>query len=142
MRSTSAPQIPYKLIAGDALALLIVTWIGFGTHGESIANLRWLTTFLPLCIGWGLAAPWFGLYRADTAGRTTQVWRAALAMLLAGPLATWLRGALLDAPILPVFVLVLTGVSAVGMVLWRLIFAWISARQISRKIPNGGIFNG
>ena len=56
MRSTFAPATLFRLIAGDALALLIVTWIGFGTHGESIASPRWLTTFLPLCIGWGLAA--------------------------------------------------------------------------------------
>ena len=137
MRSTIAAKPPFALIAGDALVLLLVTWAGFGTHGESIFTPRWLATFLPLCVGWGLAAPWLGLYRPDMAVRAAQVWRVLVAMLLAGPLATWLRGLILNAPILPVFVIVLTGVAGLGMLLWRLLFTWIVNLQASRKIPNG-----
>ena len=52
------------LILGDIFVLLIVTLIGFATHGEtSISFLpRMLTTYIPLVIVWFLLAPWFQLF--------------------------------------------------------------------------------
>ena len=75
------------LIAVDLLVLLVVTWLGFATHDRSLADGRWLTTFIPLVFSWFLAAPWLGLYRAGAADRVQDFWRPGLAAALAAPLA-------------------------------------------------------
>ena len=111
------------LIIGDLLAILLVTLLGFVFHGESIANPRWLTTFIPFTAAWGLQAPWFGLYRPAMAGNIRQAWwRAALAALLAAPMAGLLRAILLGSVVSPVFVTVLALTGALGMGLWRLAY--------------------
>jgi hypothetical protein len=51
-----------------------------------------------------------------------------LAMIFAAPLAAVLRGFFLNAPILPIFALVLSATSALGMLVWRGIWYWISKR--------------
>jgi hypothetical protein len=79
------------LLLGDALAILVVTLIGFTTHGLSTATPRWLTTFIPLLISWFLLAPWFGVFLAANYCRPLQTWRAALAIAFAAPLAALLR---------------------------------------------------
>jgi hypothetical protein len=51
-------------------------------------------------------------------------------MVLAGPLAAWMRGVLLgNAPILPVFVVVLGGVSALALLAWRALYCFTFARR-------------
>jgi hypothetical protein len=40
-------------------------------------------------------------------------------MLFAGPLAALLRGLILNASIIPVFAVVLSATSALGMLIWR-----------------------
>jgi hypothetical protein len=109
------------LIFGDSLTLLIVTLIGFAIHGESGVSflLRMLAAFIPLLIGWFLLAPWFGLFKAEIILNPKQIWRPALAMLFAGPLAVVLRGLILNAPIIPIFAVVLSVTSAFGMTIWR-----------------------
>jgi hypothetical protein len=42
-----------------------------------------------------------------------------VAMLFAGPLAVVLRGLILNAPIIPIFAVVLSVTSALGMMIWR-----------------------
>ncbi len=124
------------LIVGDTLAILAVSVIGYLLHyaGKEAFSLRWLSTFLPFCLGWALIAPWLGLFRAGTADRLDQVWwRAILAAFLTAPFAAWLRGLWLSAAIIPVFVTVLGATSALGMVLWR--SAW--AAFVQRKISHG-----
>jgi hypothetical protein len=118
--------ISRKLIllgVGDILAIALVTAAGFASHGElGNAGTRMLATFLPLVIAWFMSAPFLGAYDLARAGQARQLWRPFWAMLLAGPLAAWGRGVILGAPILPVFVFVLTGVSAVGMLAWRALY--------------------
>lgn len=111
----------YILIIGDSLTLLIVTLIGFATHGESGVSFlpRMLAAFIPLLMGWFLLAPWFGLIKAEIISNPKQIWRPALAMLFAGPLAVVLRGLILNAPIIPIFAVVLSATSAFGMMIWR-----------------------
>jgi Protein of unknown function (DUF3054) len=126
------------LILGDIITLLIVTLIGFATHGEnSISFLpRMLTTFIPLLIGWFLLAPWFGLFAPTQPppfskgkwGRwreATQGAKVGLAMLFAGPLAVVLRGLLLNTPIIPIFAVVLSATSALGMMIWRIVYSFL-----------------
>ncbi len=112
------------LIAGDILAILIVTVIGFATHGEADLSFlpRMAAAFFPLTIAWFLLAPWFGLFQMEIISNPKQLWRPVLAMLFAAPLAAILRGLLLNAPIIPIFAVVLASTSAFGMFLWRGIY--------------------
>lgn len=111
-------------VTGDLLALAVVTWIGFATHGETdLAFLpRMAAAFFPLTLSWFLLAPWFGIFDSETIRDPRQLWRPALAMVFAAPLAAVVRGLILNAPILPIFALVLGGTSAAGMLIWRGIF--------------------
>ncbi len=122
------------LIFGDALTLLIITLIGFATHGETSLSFfpRMLTTFIPLLIAWFLIAPWFGLFTTPSVaarhlprfgGGWVGVITVGLAMLFAGPLAVVLRGLILNAPIIPIFAVVLSATSALGMMIWRMFYS-------------------
>ena len=110
--------------AGDILALAILTFIGFSTHGETgIAFLpRMGAIFVPMMISWFLIAPWFGLFQPEITSNPKQLWRSALAMLFAAPLVAVLRGFILNAPIIPIFVAVLGVTTALGMAMWRGIY--------------------
>ncbi|NMB88844.1 MAG: DUF3054 domain-containing protein [Chloroflexi bacterium] len=126
---TRTPSTPYGLLAGDAIAILAVTLLGFVTHDSSLATPRWLSTFLPVCAGWALIAPWMGLYDPGPRDDPRQLWRIPLAMLLAAPLAGWLRGFWLNSPVIPVFVLVLGLTSAAGVLLWRALWTLLLVRK-------------
>ena len=108
------------LYIGDIITIAIVTLIGFASHGTlSDAGSRMLTTFIPLLISWFLAAPFLGLYDSEKIMNYRELWRVALAGIFAAPLAALLRGILFNAPIQAVFVLVLGGVSILGLLIWR-----------------------
>ncbi len=113
-----------KLIFGDFLAILIMTIIGFATHGELKADysLRMVAAFMPLVIAWFLLAPWFGLFQPETISNPKQLWRPVLAMIFAAPLVVVVRGLILNAPIVPIFAIVFGATSAFGMVIWRGIY--------------------
>ncbi len=125
----SRPQPAAILPLGDAIVILLITVAGFASHGEGTAFLRMFTTFIPLCVGWGLSAGMLGLYRTESRADLRRLWKPAAAALLGVPLATWLRGAWLGAPILPLFVLVLLAVTAVSMTAWRGVLAVLSRVQ-------------
>ena len=114
----------YFLMLGDIFAMLAITLIGFATHGE--LNTSFITRisalFFPLIIAWFLLSPWFGLFQTEIISNPGQLWRPALAMLLAVPLAAVLRGLILNAPIIPIFVVVLITTSSLGMLVWRGIY--------------------
>ncbi len=119
------------LILGDVITLLIVTLIGFATHGETEISFlpRMLTTFIPLIIVWFLLAPWFGLFNTEINSNLKQLWRPALTMLFAGPLAVALRGFILNAPIIPIFAVVLSATSALGLMIWRTLYFVLNRRD-------------
>jgi hypothetical protein len=119
------------LLGGDIVTLGLVTIVGFATHGTlGTAVLRMFTTFIPAVLAWLLAAPFLGVYDVQRAADYRQLWRPVWAMVLAGPLATWLRGvALGNAPIPPVFVAVLSGVSAMALLAWRGIYILLFGRK-------------
>lgn len=115
------------LILGDLLAITLITLIGFATHGETNLSFlpRMAALYFPLSISWFILAPALGLFQRETTSNPVQLWRPALAMIFAGPLAAVLRGFLLNAPIIPIFAAVLAVTSALGMVFWRaLYFLW------------------
>jgi hypothetical protein len=112
------------LVFGDILAILLVTVIGFATHGELGTSFiaRMAAAFFPLTIAWFLLAPFLELFQTKNASDPKQLWRPVLAMFFAGPFAAVLRGLLLNAPIIPIFAVVLASTSAFGMLIWRWIF--------------------
>jgi hypothetical protein len=119
------------LILGDILAIAVVTIIGFVAHGEAEFAFipRMAAAFFPLVIAWFLLAPWFGLFQPGIA--SGQIWRPALAMFFAAPFAAVLRGLILNAPVIPLFAMILGVTSASGMLLWRILWKWINRSWIS-----------
>lgn len=116
------------LILGDILAILTTTLIGFATHGElDMAFVgRMSAAFFPLLIAWFLLAPFLGLFQEKTVSDPKQLWRPVFAMLFAAPFAAVLRGFILNAPIIPIFALVLASTSALGILVWRAILYFVS----------------
>lgn len=120
------------LLAGDVLAVLIVTIIGFIDHYRAVTGWRWLSTFVPVLASWFAVAPWLGVYDRQRSRQIRQVWRPALAAFLAAPLAAVLRGLWLNSAVLPIFALVLGATSALGFLIWRSLWTWI-VRRIDRN---------
>lgn len=112
------------LIWGDIFTIALVTVIGFASHGESGTAFlpRMAAAFFPLVFAWFLLAPWFGLFQAEVVHDARQLWRPVLAAIFAGPLAAVARGFSLNAPVIPVFALVLSVTCAFGLVVWRGIY--------------------
>ena len=129
--------MPY-LILGDAAVFALVTVIGFLRHGELVGSgLRVLTTFLPLCIAWGVAAPWLGAFDLSFSAQVRSLWRPVLAMLLAAPLAGWLRGLWLGEDIPTIFVLVIGAFSALGILIWRSLWLALIRTRVSEQVQHG-----
>jgi hypothetical protein len=125
MKTSSLPA----LVIGDVLTLALVTVFGFASHNELGAPwARMLATFLPLLAAWLLVAPHLGVFDSDRTVDPRQLWRPFWAMVLAGPMAAWLRGVLLGQPILPVFVIVIGGVSAIALLAWRSLYGFAVSR--------------
>lgn len=129
MRTMKLPTL-IILIIGDALVVFAVTLFGFFSHNQSLTNLRWMTTFLPVVLAWGLIAPWFGLYHPEVIAHPSQVWRIVPVLLLATPLAMAVRALWLGRPIVSVFVLVMGGILLLAMLIWRLIWAFACGRKL------------
>jgi len=118
------------LLAGDTITLLLVTLVGFARHNElGTAGSRMLTTFVPLVVAWVLLAPHLKAFDLNRASELKQLWRPFWAMVLAAPLAGLLRGVWLNAAIIPTFVVVLGGVSALALLAWRILFWAAIARK-------------
>ncbi|TLN15341.1 DUF3054 domain-containing protein [bacterium] len=117
------------LVIGDTLVILAVTLFGFQSHNQNLTGLRWMPTFLPVALAWGIIAPWFGLYHTDVVKRPLQVWRILPTLLLATPLALLARSLWLGRPIIWVFALVLGGILTLALLLWRLLWAFASGRR-------------
>ena len=115
------------LVLGDILTILIITLIGFVSHGEAGLSFlpRMSAIFFPLVITWFILAPLLGLFQEEMTASPKQLWHSVLAMIFAPPLATVLRGLILNAPIIPIFVVVLSATSAFGMLVWRGIYLFI-----------------
>jgi len=124
----------WTLITGDILALAIITVIGFASHGETDISFapRMFTTFIPLVVSWFLIAPWLGLFNTQIISDPKQLWRPPLAMLLASPMATILRAAMLNGVALPLFALILGGSAALGMLVWRGLFLFWRSKSNQR----------
>lgn len=118
------------VLAGDVIILALVTLAGFASHNElGTAGFRVLTTFIPLLVAWLLVGPHLRVYDLWSLNHPSQLWRPFWAMVLAAPLAGWMRGVWLNAPIQPVFVLVLGGISSLALLAWRSLYWLFYARE-------------
>ncbi len=88
-----------------------------------------LSTFIPLVIGWLLIAPYLGVYKLAIIRDPRQLWRPFWAMILSAPMVAWIRGVWLQTPILPIFVVILGGISALALLVWRIICWFILSRS-------------
>ena len=119
------------LILGDLFTLAAVTVIGFAMHDEiGLAYLsRFAAAWIPLSLTWFLLAPWFGLFDESVTRNARLLYRPALTVIFAAPLAAVLRGLVLGENIQPIFAVVLATANAVGMVTWRALWMWMSNRK-------------
>ena len=123
----------YILILGDILAIALVTFIGFATHDETGAFFlpRMAVVFFPLILSWFLLAPALGLFQEQTIRDPKQLWLPVVAMVFAAPFAAVLRGLILNAPVIPIFAVVLSATSAFGMLVWRGIYLFLNRRNMT-----------
>ncbi len=114
------------LIIGDSITLLLVTLFGFSFHENLDAGpARWASTFVPLGVSWAILGLHLGVFRVPFVLSWSQLWRSFWAMALAAPLAGLLRGLWLGGVVLPAFVLIIGGISALALTLWRACFLLI-----------------
>ena len=120
----------WLLILGDFLTLGLVTLTGFATHNELMsAGARMLTTYVPLVAAWLMAAPFLGAYSYDNLQDWRELWRPFWAMVLAGPMAALFRALWLGTTVVPIFVIVLGGIAALSILVWRLVYWFVFSRR-------------
>ena len=137
MDSKNMLKSNWILITGDILALAVITVIGFASHGETDISYvpRMFTTFIPLVASWFLITPWLGLFDSQITTDHKQLWRPPLAMLLASPMTTILRAAMLNAVALPLFAIIIGGSAALGMLVWRGLYIWWQ-KKTNQRYPH------
>lgn len=120
-------------LIGDVVVYLLATVLGFISHaGESEPSLnRMAATFVPFLIAWIIVAPWLGAYDPGKFKDLKFLWRPVLACLYAAPIGAFGRSLWLGSPAFPMFVLVMAGVTAGLMLLWR----WLHSR-LSAQFPD------
>ena len=111
-----------RLLAGDLMCFLLATLIGFATHQELelATGDRFLATLLPFSAAWLLVAPAMGAYGGLPGPRWVRLGRAAWAAAVSAPLGAWLRAAVLDGVVLPLFILIMAAVTSGLVLAWRL----------------------
>lgn len=119
------------LFISDAVAIALVTFAGFAFHGETDASIlpRFLLSYVPLTVAWFIIAPLLGLYQPEITSNPKQLWRPALAMIFAAPLAALVRANILGSMVIPVFANVLAATSALGMAVWRGIYLFMKTKR-------------
>lgn len=119
------------LFISDAVAIALVTFAGFAFHGETDASIlpRFLLSYVPLTVAWFIIAPLLGLYQPEITSNPKQLWRPALAMIFAAPLAALSRANILGSMVIPVFANVLAATSALGMAVWRGIYLFMKTKR-------------
>jgi hypothetical protein len=114
------------LLVGDAVAVLVLTLIGFASHDEMDVSYipRMGATFFPVVIAWLGIAPWLGLFDEDFAYKPRPYWRVTFAALYASTMAAFLRSLILGSDEIVVgFLFGLGGAAVVGMNFWRWLYA-------------------
>jgi hypothetical protein len=134
MKNSSPTKLSIAFFAGDALAILLAVLLGLRFHQSEDALLsRILYNWLPWLLAW-LAAGWpLGLFVAPSREAWGALGRLLWAALLAAPLATVLRSVWLGTAALPLLVLVMGLASALAILVWRVVYAAIVGRSVTRE---------
>lgn len=121
------------LVLGDAVSLALITAFGFAFHQEveAVGSTRFLATYLPLLAAWLVTAGGLGALDPDRADDLRQMWRPAVALLVAMPIAAVLRSAWLGTPPVPVFILVMGGVSLLALAAWRTVYCLLRRNHLN-----------
>ena len=122
-------RLQRNAITGDLLVLVMLTVAGFATHLTLDAFGRMLVTTIGVVVAWVAVAPFLNVYDEDVIEDPGSVWRVGWAWMLAAPMATFLRGAMLDRDIPWVFVLVTILANGFALVAWRIGYGWWLARK-------------
>ena len=118
------------LLIGDTLILGLVTLIGFASHGTlTSGGWRILVNFFSFAAAWLIAAYALNLFHMSFFLDWKRVLQILWAVLLAAPLAGWLRGLWLGRPSEMVFVAVMGAVSALGLLVWRFSYSIWTGRK-------------
>lgn len=118
-----------RAIIGDLVVLFLLTIVGFATHLTLDAFGRMAVTLVATLLAWAAVAPFMDVYSPSVINDPKAIWRIGWAWVIAAPLATFLRGAMLMRDIPPVFVLVTILVNGFGLVAWRVALGWTLARR-------------
>ena len=113
-------------LLGDMVIYLLATIIGFLSHLNESEILigRVAATLIPFLFAWLIVAPWLGTFDPQIIRNTKSVWRVALAALYAAPIGAFGRSLWLNTPTLPLFVIIMAGVTMVMIVTWRLVLSF------------------
>lgn len=125
----SLQPIPRRALIGDVVVLALMTVAGFATHLTLKDFGRMTLTAVTALAAWAAVAWFMGVYRSDVIVDPRATWRVAWAWLVAAPLATFLRGAVLARDIPPVFVMVVILTNGFALVAWRIYLGWSLARN-------------
>lgn len=114
------------------ITFALVTLIGFISHNESVISYlpRFLAALIPLVISWFILTFWLGLLNQETVTEIKKLLYIPLAMLFVIPFAAFLRGLVLNSPILPIFIIAFYATNTIGMLIWRGIYIFIAKRTI------------
>jgi hypothetical protein len=113
------------LIAGDALVIAVLVFVGIRFHGSD-ASSRLIFTLLPFLLAWMFTSAMLGILQPLP---WRHIWRILPAMLLAAPLGAILRAAWLGSPALPIFALIMGTTLAAGLLAWRALFNLLFVRS-------------
>ncbi len=117
-------RAPVVAVVGDLLAYLVATLLGFASHRElSLADVgRMAATWIPFSTAWFGIALWLGLLDRARLAKGSSLARVVVAALLAAPLGAWLRSLWLGGEVVGIFVVVMAGITAGLLLLWRGLF--------------------
>jgi len=121
------------LLIGDCVVFAIVTVFGFASHETlGTAGFRMLTTFVPVVIAFLLIAPYLHVYDIEVINPLRDLWRPPWAMVLAAPMAAFLRGAWLGTSIIPIFIVVIGAGNAIAILIWRALSLFTISKWLSK----------
>lgn len=121
------------LIFGDIAAFILITVIGFASHGETGLSYlpRMAAALFPVGFGWFLLTPWFGLFDEAIIDEKKNLLRIPFAFVFIAPFAVILRSVWLGESVSPLFTFVLGVTNAFGMTVWRWLYLFIVKRRKS-----------
>ena len=118
------------LLGGDVVVILLMTLYGFSSHQTlPTAGARLWSTFLPWVVAWLLVAPSLGVFDEEKVRNSRDLWRPFWAMILASPIAGFLRALWLGEDVTPLFVVIFGGFCALGILAWRAIYRFFASRR-------------